>query len=440
MNSKRTKSNFKRRFFMNSKRFLLVSLFLLVALGLMYVGGQKESIAADQKILNVLFQQSNIPDDKIVEGYAEEWAKKNNVKLNFQIVDENQLASKTLAAIESKTGPDLILFPAYSAYLYKDSLVLLNELVDGLGEKYGGWFPIAKQAFFYNGEWKAIPYKTFVKPIVYRKDVINEAPDTWEKLVQVSKEISEEDNGMYGFGVAIGPRSDGPNFIRSLLWSYGASIVDKNGNVAFNSKEAIEAYSLLKKWYKVGGMAPGVAGWDDSDNNAAFMAGKIAMTINASSIYLAAKNDFSDTLGKVTGHFLAPAGPAGRYGNASTQGLGIPKYSNNKETAIDFLEYLYTPEHLKAITTETGGGATMMLSGVINDLPLWEDPDLKALLEMSEVSYLIGYPGKITRAASAVRAEFILINAAGRMIAQDLSPEETVKMAHDQIVEIYSRF
>ena len=228
---------------MNSKRFLLVSLFLLVALGLMYVGGQKESIAADQKILNVLFQQSNIPDDKIVEGYAEEWAKKNNVKLNFQIVDENQLASKTLAAIESKTGPDLILFPDYSAYLYQDSLVLLNELVDGLGEKYGGWFPIAKQAFFYNGEWKAIPYKTFVKPIVYRKDVINEAPDTWEKLVQVSKEISEEDNGMYGFGVAIGPRSDGPNFIRSLLWSYGASIVDKNGNVAFNSKEAIEAYS-----------------------------------------------------------------------------------------------------------------------------------------------------------------------------------------------------
>ena len=82
----------------------------------------------------------------------------------------------------------------------------------------------------------------------------------------------------------------------------------------------------------------------------------------------------------------------------------------------------------------------MMLSGVINDLPLWEDPDLKALLEMSEVSYLIGYPGKITRAASAVRAEFILINAAGRMIAQDLSPEETVKMAHDQIVEIYSRY
>ena len=425
---------------MNFKRFLLILLFLFVATGLMCVGGQKESIAADQKILNVLFQQSNIPDDKIVEGYAEEWAKKNNVKLNFQIVDENQLASKTLAAIESKTGPDLILFPDYSAYLYQDSLILLNELVDGLGEKYGGWFPIAKQAFFYNGEWKAIPYKTFVKPIVYRKDVVNKLPDTWEELVQVSNEISEEDNGMYGFGVAIAPRSDGPNFIRSLLWSYGASIVDKDGNVAFNSKEAIEAFSFLKKWYEVGGMAPGVAGWDDSDNNAAFMAGKIAMTINASSIYSAAKKDFPDTLGKVTGHFLAPAGPAGRYGNASVQGLGIPKYSNNKETAIDFLEYLYQPEHLKAITTETDGGATMMLSGVVNDLPLWENPDLKALLETSKVSYLIGYPGKITRAASTVRSEFILINAAGRMLAEDLSPEETVKMAHDQIVEVYSRF
>lgn len=425
---------------MNFKRFLLVSLFSLVVLGLMYAGGQKEGITADQKTLTVLFQQSNIPDDKIVKGYAEEWAKKNNVKLNFQIVDENQLRSKTVAAIESKTGPDLIVFPDYSAFLYQDSLASINELVDGLGEKYGGWFPIAKQAFYYNGEWKGIPYKTFVKPLVYRKDVINKVPDTWEELVQVSNEISKEDNGMYGFGVAIAPRSDGPNFIRSLLWSYGASIGDKNGNVVFNSKEAVEAYSLLKKWHEAGGMAPGVAGWDDSDNNTAFMAGKIAMTINASSIYSAAKKDFPDTLGKVTGHSVEPAGPAGRYGNASTQCLGIPKYSNNKETAIDFLKYLYTPEHLKAITTETDGGATMMLSGVINDLPLWEDPDLKALLEMSKVSYLIGYPGKITRAASTVRSEFILVNAAGRMLAEDLSPEETVKMAHEQIVEIYSRF
>jgi len=424
---------------MNFKRFLLILLFLFVATGLMCVGGQKESIAADQKILNVLFHQSNIQDVEMVKGYAEEWAKKNNIKLNFQIVDESQLRSKTVAAIESKTGPDLILFPDYSAFLYQDSLVSINELVDGLGEKYGGWFPIAKQAFFYNGEWKAIPYKTFVKPLVYRKDVVNKLPDTWEELVQVSNEISEEDNGMYGFGVAIAPRSDGPNFIRSLLWSYGASIVDENGNVVFNSEEAVEAYSLLKRWCEVG-MPPGVAGWDDSDNNRAFMAEKIAMTINASSIYSAAKKDFPDTLGKVTGHFLAPAGPAGRYGNASVQGLGIPKYSNNKETAIDFLEYLYQPEHLKAITTETDGGATMMLSGVVNDLPLWENPDLKALLETSKVSYLIGYPGKITRAASTVRSEFILINAAGRMIAEDLSPEETVKMAHDQIVEIYSRF
>jgi len=63
---------------MTFKRFLLVSLFSLVVIGLMCAGGQKEGITADQKTLTVLFQQSNIPDDKIVNRYAEEWAKKNN--------------------------------------------------------------------------------------------------------------------------------------------------------------------------------------------------------------------------------------------------------------------------------------------------------------------------------------------------------------------------
>lgn len=425
---------------MNSKRFLLVLLSLLLVAGVMYAGGQQEGDGAQetQKRLNVLFHQSNIPDDKMVKEYAEEWAQENNVRLNFQIVDESELRSKTVASLESKTGPDIILFPDYSAYLYQDSLVSINELVEKLGNEHGGWFPVAKQAFFYDGDWKAMPYKTFVKPIAYRKDEVEEIPNTWEDLIEESARITEKDNGMYGFGVPIGPRSDGPNFIRSLIWSYGGSIVDDEGNVNFNTEESVAAFDALKRWYDVG-MPPGVAGWDDSDNNRAFMAQKIAMTMNASSVYSTAKKDFPDTLGKVTGHFIAPEGPAGRYGNASAQGLGIPKYSKNKETALDFLSYLYQPEHLKAITTETDGGATMLLSGVVNDLPLWDDPDLKALLDMSKISYLIGYPGKITRAASTVRSEFVLINAASRMITQDLSPEEAVKMAHDQIVDIYNR-
>lgn len=421
---------------------------LAVAVTILFAGtvfgtGKQVALAKAQR-LTVLFQQSNIPDDLIVKEYAEAWAKEKGVDLNFQIIDENELRSKTIAAIESKFGPDLIVFPDYSAYLYQDSLSPLDDLVNGLGEKYGGWFPVCEQAFCYDGHWKAVPYKTFVKPLVYRKDIVkgvNEAvPDTWEDVARVSKKITDKYPGMYGFGVAIGPRSDGPNSIRSLLWSYGASIVDKDGNVALDSKEAAEAFAFLKDWYNSGGMAPGVPGWDDSDNNRAFMAEKIAMTINASSIYDAAKKDFPDTLGKVTGHAACPKGPAGRFGNASSQGLGIPLYSENKELAIDFLRYMYTSERLKRITMETSGGATMMLNDVVKDLPIWDDPDLRALLDISKVSYLIGYPGKITRAASAVRSEFVLVNVAARMLIEDLSPEETVQLATKEVKEIYARY
>ena len=429
---------------MKSKCVVLSIAALLLVCSFAFSKGQQQEAKEAVKKLGVLWHQSNIPDDKIVEEYANAWADENGVDLNFQIVDESQLKSKTVAALESKSGPDLILLSDYSAYLYRNSFSNINDLVNGLGEKHGGWFPIAKQAFFFKNNWIAVPYKIVVKPIVYRKDIVQKVgakvPDTLQDLADVSTKISNQIEGMYGFGVAMAPRSDGPDFMRVMLWGFGGKIQDENGKIAFNSPESLTTYRFLKDWYNRGGIAPGVAGWDDSDNNRAFMAEQIAMTLNASSIYMAAKKDFPDTLGKATGHAMVPKGPAGRFVPGSTQGIGIPLYSENKELAIEFLKYMYTAERLKRITVDTDGGAMMVLNTVMDGLPMWDDPELGALLDVAKVSYLVGYPGKLTRPAAAVRSGYVLVNAAGRMLSENLSPEQTVQFAAKEIEEIYTRY
>jgi len=428
---------------MKMRHFVVALAAMLMVAGTLFANGQSETTAKKSKQLGILFQNSNIPDDTIVQGYAQSWAKEKNVNLNFQTVDESQLKSKTVAAIESKSGPDLIVFPDYTAFLYHNDLMNMDNLVGGLAQQYGGWFPVAKQAFYFNGHWKAIPYKTFSKPIVYRKDLLKkvgaEVPQSWQDLAKVSKEISDQVPGVYGFGVAIAPRSDGPNFIRALLWAFGGSVQDQNGKVDLDSPQSIAAFTFLKNWYKSGGMAPGVAGWNDSTNNTAFLAGKIAMTYNASSIYLSAKKQFPDTLGKTTGQAMVPEGPKGRFGQESAQGLAIPSYSKNSQTALDFLKYMYTPDRLKHITSATDAGAIMMLNDPIKSLPLWDNPDIGVLLKIAKASYLTGYPGKMTRGAAAVRSQYVLVNSAAAMISQDLSPEQAIKSATKKIKAIYAQ-
>ena len=65
-------------------------------------------------------------------------------------------------------------------------------------------------------------------------------------------------------------------------------MVDENNKVAINSKETVAALEYAKELYPT--FVPGTLSWLDPNNNKAFLAGEISLTINGISIYYAAKN------------------------------------------------------------------------------------------------------------------------------------------------------
>jgi multiple sugar transport system substrate-binding protein len=84
--------------------------------------------------------------------------------------------------------------------------------------------------------------------------------------------------------------------VQNVLFRYGSQLQDQEGQrVTFNSPETIAGLRWLKetytdqKWAKA--LPPGLLSWTDPSNNEAFLAGTIAITDNAGTMYAKAVLD-----------------------------------------------------------------------------------------------------------------------------------------------------
>ncbi len=77
-------------------------------------------------------------DKKFLEQAAQ-WGKLNNVKVDVNFVALGDLPAKISAAVMSKSGPDIVALWYGTPHVYADSLISLDDVVEGLGKRYGGW-------------------------------------------------------------------------------------------------------------------------------------------------------------------------------------------------------------------------------------------------------------------------------------------------------------
>src|SRR5699024_1640855 len=92
--------------------------------------------------------------------------------------------------------------------------------------------------------WYGFCHGWVVDPGVYRTDLWKDAgypngPQTYADLAEGGGKSFQSS----GIPVAVGlsPELDSEFFARALLWSFGASVQDKNGNVVFDSPETLAA-------------------------------------------------------------------------------------------------------------------------------------------------------------------------------------------------------
>src|ERR1044071_7154381 len=117
---------------------------------------------------------------------------------------------------------------------------------------------------------------------------------------------------------------------------------------------------------------PGVASWNDSSNNKAYLAGELYLTSNGISIYVAAKDDAAKKeLAEDTYHALWPVGPIGK---PTELQLCVPilafKFSKYPNAAKAFITYMLEKENYEKWLSGARGYLTQTLNAY-DSAPVW---------------------------------------------------------------------
>jgi multiple sugar transport system substrate-binding protein len=234
--------------------------------------------------------------DQLLKGkLKDECQKALGISLTVETINGDGVQARITSAIQSKSGPDIMMAVSNWAQLYADSLVDVSDLAEAVGRAQGGYFNTARAVANDGNKWIAMPFTILGVLFANRTSWFAEEgitaqtfPKTWEEYRAAGTKLKAKNRPLgqtlaHAFG-------DGPAFWYPYLWSWGGKEVEANGKtVVLNSKETIEsvkfAVAFWKDAFDEGGMS-----WDDAGNNRAFLANTISSTSNGASIYLLARS------------------------------------------------------------------------------------------------------------------------------------------------------
>lgn len=164
-------------------------------------------------------------------------------------MDENQMDQLMTINVAAGTAPDVVLHPLQlTAKWVNDGLLdpaYATQVIEGLGVdtfNQGALNLVTTP----DGQYGAIPSDGWGQLLVYRADLFEaaglEPPTSYENIMAAAEALHDPDNGFYGFLGASSPSEVYTwQVFEQIALANGASFIDAEGNITFNSPEMIEA-------------------------------------------------------------------------------------------------------------------------------------------------------------------------------------------------------
>ncbi len=389
-----------------------------------------------------------------------DFADSNNVKLDISTTNPESFGDflgKMSAAVKAGNPPD-IAYTSNVSIAQMNLLGLLEDVTDVVEEaisRYGNVMPgiNAEANGKFDGKWKAIPFIANTTGYFIRGDKLKEKGidpttlDTYDKRREAALAISDPDHEFWGWGLTPNQSGDGYGYLISVVQAFGGHYTDESGmKVEFNSPETVAAFKWLKDTYDRNGkygpmLPPGVESWGDISNNEAYLAGNIGYTHNAFSVYAQAKRDavpfFKDIV-------LLPA-PMGNNGISQNGGIvggwltifkGAPNVDLAKKLALDLLD----PANFNRMSEVAGGLFMPAYEDLWTPELIAADPNfaiIKKQVSIEDPFLGASWPAQPNAAIDAIRAQGILEQSVGNMIAGRMSPEEAVADADKKMRDLF---
>ena len=402
-----------------------------------FLGGKPPAYAQARK-MHYLQWSSFIPAaDVEIKRQAEEFSKATGIDVTVEMINQNDMAARITAAVESGSGADVIQMNANQPHLFANGLADHNALVEELlGDQVYDW---ASGAATVDGVARSVPLFNIGNAIAYRTDVFQELglepPNTWDEYLEVGRALK---NNNMPVGQTLGHTfGDAPTFAYPLMWSYGGQEVDESGKVVINSEGTLEALAFMKEFWEAA-CDPGGFAWDDTSNNHAFLGQAIGASLNGASIYFVPRNDPEQYPGLADNisHFLNPEGPAGRFHFVSPRALSIMEYSPNQEAAAEYIRWSSQEDNFSEFMTVNQG----YIQGVTpkwEDHSVWQsDPAIAIYATNPRYGRTAGYAGPWNRQSGEAQEKYIIVDMFARA-ARGEDPEEVAAWAQRELENVY---
>ena len=391
--------------------------------------------AAERTLTMLSGNHFNPVADEYLQQMAQSFEQANRCRVKIDFVPHRDTYIKVAKERQTRQGHDIVFLFFSLPQAYYEELETL-DFVEGIGNRLGGWYDIAREAGQVQGRWVALPCYCGAMPITYREDLYSQhhvaPPDTWEGWKEAAKHLRTAT--ACKVGIALNQTDDSNLTLYALLWSYGASTADPTGRVSINSRATRQAMDYMKDLYE-SCMPSDVLQWSDASNNEAFLSGQYLWVHNATTIYGVAKK-VAPELFAVTNHSLTPAGPGGRHGTAVPVNYGVWRFAKEKTLAREFLQYIMHRKRLEA-SFYTSATYNTPLCKVGEEFDWQRDPKTAALKDYMKTAHMIGWPAPIDHRAEQARTQWIVPKMFAAYVTGKHSLEEAVTWGEAALQKIY---
>jgi multiple sugar transport system substrate-binding protein len=333
---------------------------------------------------------------------------------------------------------------------YEKQVIDHREIYEEVGRKHGKPIALAEKSTLNPKTKKYFAFSDSYVPDPgnYRKDLWEKVgfpngPDTWDDLRAGGKKIKEQIGNPLGIGLS--QELDTNMATRALLWSFGGSVQDAEGNVAINSKATIEAVKYMRALYKEA-ETPEVFTWDPSSNNRGILAGKLSFVQNAISVTRQAEKDNPEMSRQIQ---IRPAlkGPVRRLASEHVMDCYVIwDFAENKEGAkkflVDYMDDFGAAFQASEFYNFPCFPTTVpdIKSRIANDAKAEPHDKYKVLENALEWSTNVGYPGYATAAIDEVFNTFVLPTMFAKAAQDVMSPEDAVGAAEKEMLRIFAKW
>jgi multiple sugar transport system substrate-binding protein len=382
------------------------------------------------------------PDEDVWRANCQRFAQANGIEIRVDFVGWEDITQQTAVTANTNAGPDIIVGFGASPHLFADKIHDMTDVATYLGTKYGGWRPLAQVYGTRGNRWISLPFGASGGPAMWRMSAVREAgfdaiPDDhagFLRLCQALRRINKPAG--FALGNAVG---DGNAFAEWLVWSFGGSLTDEQGNVSINSPQTINALNYLRELYPT--FVPGTLAWGDISNNRAYSASECFLTQNGISLYFSLMNDAAlRPIGDDTQVTPMPKGLAAAPPNAGlTLNAMVFRHSRFPNAAKALLQYLMEVEQYDPWLQANVGYWSQPLNAYAASATWTRDPKVAVLRDTMNNPFWNGYKGPITEGSVAATADYVMVQMCASVASGQATPQAAAAEAERRAARYFRR-